>query len=132
MRIRLQSGREWVIVCAACGTNPGGRAPPTQPPGFGSSTRFMNPLDLSRNLRTLAGCEAPADGALEVPGRARRRRGAGRLAGDDARNPALDFDLAARGVRPIHRGLAGRVEPTVRTCARAEAPAEQQLSRRRA
>src|SRR5436305_10114220 len=87
----------------------------------------MKTLDLPRDLRTRPGREAPADGAFEVPRRARRRRGAGRLAGDDASGAALDRDLDPRRLRELHSGGAGRLQPDLTGGPRPEAPLLQLL-----
>src|SRR5581483_6496773 len=81
----------------------------------------MRTLDLPRDLRTRAGREAPADGALEVPRRARRRRGARRIAGDHRGRPAIDRDLDARRLRVVHVGGADRSEPDLTRGARPQA-----------
>src|SRR5581483_3406167 len=75
----------------------------------------MRTLDLPRDLRTRAGREAPADGALEVP------RGARRLAGDHRGRPAIDRDLDARRLRVVHVGGADRSEPDLTRGARPQA-----------
>src|SRR5437763_9312957 len=91
------------------GTRVAGLLPPSHP-GSDSPER-MRTLDLPRDLRTRAGRQAPAHGALEVPRGTGRRGGAGRLAGDDGSRPAVNRHLDAASVRVLHSRGAGRAEP---------------------
>ena len=121
-----------VGYCARSGTRVAGLLPPSHPGSRAFASGDMKPLDLPRNLRTLARREAPADGAGEVPGGARGRSGAGRLAGDEPGTPrsvaiwppeAFDAFTTDGARRP-----ATRCRPT-----RASSSASlQQLPRRRA
>ena len=103
-------GERWVNVGHAC-RDPGGRAPPTQPPGFQLSARRMRTLDLPRHLRTRARREEPADGSGQVPRRPEGRSRARDLARDRARDRALARYLAARRLRRLRGAGAGGAQP---------------------
>src|ERR1700737_3037369 len=105
VRNGLHWGGEWGTV--ALHAEPGWRGSSHPATRVRNSGTGMRTLDLPRNLRTRARRETPTDGSLEVPCRARRRGGAGGLAGDDCAGAALNRDLDARGVRQVHELVAG-------------------------
>ena len=71
----------------------------------------MRNLDFSRDLRTRARREAPANGAGQVPRGARRRRGAGGVAGDHCRRRRGRSRSGRRTRTSLHGRRAGRVSP---------------------
>ena len=130
MGIGLQSGRSWDSFQIAS-RDPGGRAPPTQPPGpqlLLSSMRAKS-LDLPRHLRTRARREEPADSARQVPGIFRRRRGAGGLPGDRAGRTAGHRDVDAPGLRGVLRTGPREAQSDVSALPGPESRAVRQLTR---